>query len=78
MTFLHLVRTVHAPVTALGQDIKNSFGVTIATATDSFIATAIAALINHGVPAATQEELRYEGQQDSLRDILNQRAKKGE
>lgn len=60
MAFHDILTTVHAPVTAQGANIVNSFGVVVATVNgDSFLAAALAELINLGVPAAETKRNEY-------------------
>jgi predicted MFS family arabinose efflux permease len=70
MSHLNLLATIHTPVSAVGKQIVNSFGVTIATATDTWQATAIAALINLGAPGAQAENDAYDRKEALLRGIL--------
>jgi hypothetical protein len=52
MAHLDLLKTVHLPVSADGRNIKNSFGVIIAEATEQVTAHALAQLINLGQAGA--------------------------
>lgn len=66
MSFLYLTRTVHMPVKAVGLSILNSFGIEIATTTDSFTATAMAELINMASPLAKAMEDEHEAKDASF------------
>ena len=58
--FQHLSRTVHMPVSACGNAVRNNFGVVIAMAMDEATASAIADLINLGMMPAIEIEAAYE------------------
>lgn len=73
MSYLNLLATVHCPVTAVGKEVRNSFGITIATCTDTWTATAMVALINYGVPSAEDEHSKYLEREDKLHSILRNR-----
>jgi hypothetical protein len=68
--YLHLLATVHCPVSAVGKEIRNSFGIIVATCTDSWTATAMAALVNMAVPAAQQEHAAYLATEDRKAALL--------
>lgn len=70
MPHLNILATVHCPVEAVGKEIRNSFGITVATCTDTWVASAIAALINHGVPAAQADHERHLAQEDRIRSLM--------
>lgn len=72
MPYHNILATVHCPVSAVGKEIRNSFGIKVADCTDTFTAAAIAALINHGVPAATAEHTEYLAQEDRKAAIFRQ------
>lgn len=69
---LDLLRTIHLPVTSDGRNVKNSFGVIIATASDDITAHAIAEMINMAEPAARAKNEAYEEQQRGLAAMLSQ------
>jgi hypothetical protein len=71
MAFIYHTRTVHCPVSAVGCEIRNAFGVTVATATDTWQASAIAALINagHG-PVKKMEDAHDYGEEVRREQIL--------
>lgn len=70
MHHLDLLATIHCPVTAQGNSIVNSFGVICATANNSFLATAIAEMINLAIPAAQARNEEYETRESAKARML--------
>jgi len=62
--------TIHSLVSAHGSEIRNSFGVRIATVTDPLTAGAIADLINMGVPAAEAQSVGHDDSDTSIAKML--------
>ena len=77
MPYLDVLATIHTPVTADGELIKNSFGVTIATMTyrNSFATAAMCDLINMGAVVAKERNDAHDAQEKRLREALNRRSK---
>jgi hypothetical protein len=71
MSYLDVIATVQTPVTANGAIVQNRNGEAIAMCDNSFMATAIADLINKGVPAAEAEGVRHAERQQRLADLVN-------
>jgi hypothetical protein len=53
--YLNLLATISCPVTARGNSIYNAKGDKVAECTDGWIAAAMVALINYGIPGAEAE-----------------------
>ncbi len=70
MSFHDVVAKVQPPVTAKGMGIYNAQGKPIAVCADSWMASAIADLINKGVPAAQEVRAEYERQQIRLINLV--------
>lgn len=68
--FQYLTRTLHPPLTADGHNVKNSFGIVIATANSTVVAQALAELANLGVPSAKAAEDEYERDQNFRAKLL--------
>lgn len=70
MSFLYLTRTVRMPVRAVGCTLLDREQREIATAPDTFTATAMADLINMAEPIALAREAKHEAEQTSLSNAL--------
>ena len=70
MSHLDLIHTVHLPVGAVGCTVRNSFGVTICEATDSFMATAIAELMNLGQDGAEAKNAAYSERESRIEGMI--------
>lgn len=58
-----LLLTIHTPVAAHGSEVRNAFGVCIATAVNPTLADAIAEMINLGVPGAEALNAAHEARE---------------
>ena len=67
MSFLYATRTISLPVAAVGCDLRDAEGQTLATFADSFKASAIEMLVNAGIGAVEQDESAYDSRQAKIR-----------
>lgn len=70
MAHLDLLKTISLPVYCDGSLVKDSQGKVIATATDSFVASAMAQLINFGEDGAKALNESYEARQAGIAKLL--------
>ncbi len=69
--FIYLTRAVHMPVTAHGSEIRNNFGVKIATAIDPYTASCLADIINMGQPAAQAHDDAHDAREAATRQMFS-------
>lgn len=70
MADLYLTRTIHLPVTADGRTVKNSFGVVIAHCANSFVAEAMARIMNLGHDAAKAHDAEIDAREERVSRLL--------
>lgn len=70
MAFLYATRTIRLPVAAVGCDLRDAEGQTLATFADSFKASAIEMLVNAGIGAVEQDETAYDLRQKTTARML--------
>ncbi len=70
MSYLDSIATVQTPVSAIGLNILNRHCDVVARCENSFMASAIADLINKGTPAAEEEGLRHAEREEPVSALI--------